>query len=111
MTEHETAQLQKLQISYPGAKPLPEGGRTVVLLPGVTLFSAEKTYKMDLLLCPFEHTGYPTRLLFEHEIPGKGQNWKTLYVAGKNWSACSWTGVPANADWPAILCAHLRAVA
>lgn len=90
---------------------LREGGKPVVLLPHFGFTGAGRGDAMDLLLVPFEHSGYTTRLFFERKIDGRGRNWNQHRVVDRNWWAPSWNNVPASASWPEILCAHLRAVA
>ncbi len=87
-----------------------EGGNPVVLLPQFTFRSAGCKVRMDLLLYPAAHSGYPTRLFFERKIEGRGNNWTQHYVVDRHWWACSWGGIEANMNWPSLLCAHLRAV-
>jgi hypothetical protein len=104
-------QFQKLRNLHGSAVLLSEGGKPVVVLPGFTFQSDGHSVTMDLLLRPHAHSGYPTRLFFAEQIEGKGQNWNQHRVVGRNWWAPSWNYVPESMDWPAMLCAHLRAVA
>jgi hypothetical protein len=104
-------QLASLKQICSSAKLLTEGGKPVVLLPDLQFQAAGKTQKMTLLLVPFEHTNYKTRLFFERQIEGRGQNWKQQRVVDQQWWAPSWQGVPANLPWTEILLAHLRCVA
>ena len=90
---------------------LKEAGKPVVLLPGFSFTAAGRAATMDLLLVPFEHSGYTTRLFFERKIDGRARNWSQHRVVDRNWWAPSWNNVPVNSPWPEILCAHLRAVA
>ena len=90
---------------------LKEGGKPVALLPAFNFIAAGRTETMDLLLVPFEHSGYVTRLFFERKIDGRGNNWSSHRVVDRNWWAPSWNHVPANLSWLTMLCAHLRAVA
>lgn len=90
---------------------LHEGGKPVVLLPAFSFVAAGRTETMDLLLVPFKHSGYITRLFFERKVEGSGNNWSAHRVVDRNWWAPSWNNVPASIPWPSMLCAHLRAVA
>lgn len=90
---------------------LKEGGKPVVLLPAFRFMAAGCDEKMDLLLVPFAHSGYTTRLFFERKIDGRGRNWRQHRVVDRNWWAPSWNNVAASSPWPEILCSHLRAVA
>ena len=90
---------------------LKEGGKPAALLPAFTFTAAGRAATMDLLLVPFKHSGYVTRLFFEREIPCRGRNWSQHHVVDRTWWAPSWNNVPETLPWPAMLCAHLRAVA
>ena len=90
---------------------LREGGKPVVLLPAFRFTAAGRGATMDLLLVPFEHSGYTTRLFFERKIDGRVRNWSQHRVVDRNWWAPSWNNVPASSPWIEIFCAHLRAVA
>jgi hypothetical protein len=104
-------EFERVKAMHGSAVLLKEGGQPVVLLPGFGFTAAGKPQKMDLLLVPFAHSGYVTRLFFERMIDGRGSNWKTHRIAERNWWAPSWNNVPASMRWTAMLCAHLRAVA
>ena len=90
---------------------LKEGGQPVVLLPAFRFRAAGHLDTMDLLLVPFEHSGYTTRLFFERKIDGRGSNWSQHRVVDRNWWVPSWNNVPASSPWPEILFAHLRTIA
>lgn len=88
-----------------------EGGNPVVLLRNFFFRAADADARMDLLLHPSAHSGYTTRLFFEKPIEGRGANWNRHRVAEREWWAPSWQNVQDSLSWPAMLCAHLRAVA
>lgn len=100
-----------LKAMHERAVLLKEGGKPVVLLPAFSFAAAGRSATMDLLLVPFEHSGYTTRLFFEHKIDGRGQNWSQHRVVDHNWWAPSWNNVSASLPWREMLCAHLRPVA
>jgi hypothetical protein len=104
-------EFESLRSMHSAAVPLKEGGQPVVLLPGFGFTAGEQAYTMDLLLVPFAHSGYVTRLFFERVIDGRGANWKSHRVVERNWWAPSWNHVPASLRWTQMLLAHLRAVA
>ncbi|WIW50460.1 hypothetical protein ML401_35680 (plasmid) [Bradyrhizobium sp. 62B] len=99
-----------LKAMHNSAVLLSEGGQPVVLLPGFGFTAGGQAQTMDLLLVPFEHSGYVTRLFFARQITGRGSNWKELRVIERNWWAPSWNHVPATLPWTKMLLAHLRAV-
>ena len=103
-------ELARLKAMHETAALLKEGSQTVVLLAAFAFTAAGRVETMDLLLVPFEHSGYITRLFFEHKINGRGNNWTRHRVVDRNWWAPSWNHVPADLPWPAMLCEHLRAV-
>lgn len=106
-----SAPFDGLQAMHAPAILLKEGGQPVALLPSFGFVAAGQAQRMDLLLVPFAHSGYVTRLFFERKIEGRGANWKQHRVAERNWWAPSWNNVPASLSWTQMLSAHLRAVA
>lgn len=100
-----------LKVMHELAVLLKEGDKPVVLIPAFNFTAGGRAETMDLLLVPFEHTGYTTRLFFERKIDDRGSNWSQHRVVDRNWWAPSWNNVPATLSWPTMLCAHLRAVA
>ncbi len=104
-------EMQRMQALHDKAVLLQEGGQPAVLLPEFRFKAAGRDETMNLLLVPQAHSGYATRLFFERQIGGRGNNWAQHYVAGKSWWAPSWKDVAATLSWTAMLCAHLRAVA
>ena len=109
MTDQATAFAQ-MKAMHDSAVLLKEGGQPVVLLPAFGFTVSGKPERMDLLLVPFAHSGYVTRLFFERKIEGRGSNWKSHRVVERNWWAPSWNHVPAGMPWVRMLCAHLRAL-
>lgn len=105
------AGLAALRALHNDCKLLKEGGNPVVLLQRFAFRAADADAQMDLLLHPAPHSGYTTRLFFEKQIEGRGVNWNRHRVAEREWWAPSWQNVQASMPWPAMLCAHLRAVA
>lgn len=100
-----------LQNMHSNAVLLTEGGRPVAFLPSFNFIAAGKPVTMDLLLMPFKHSNYDTRLFFERQIVGRADNWACHRVVDRNWWAPSWNHVATTLPWTAMLCAHLRAVA
>lgn len=90
---------------------LKEGGQPVILLPAFRFMAGDVPHVMDLLLVPFAHSGYITRLFFERQIENRGANWNQHRVVERNWWAPSWNHVPETMPWTKMLSAHLRAVA
>lgn len=105
------AQFEGIKAMHAGAALLKEGGQPVVMLPAFGFTAGDQAYQMDLLLVPFAHSGYVTRLFFERQIAGRGRNWKQHRVVERNWWAPSWNNVPATLAWRQMLMAHLGAVA
>ncbi|MFZ1923570.1 MAG: hypothetical protein WAU57_18260 [Xanthobacteraceae bacterium] len=105
------AEMEQIKPMHADALLLKEGGQPVAYLRAFGFTAAGKPERMDLLLVPFAHSGYVTRLFFERQIGGRGSNWKTHRVAERNWWAPSWNNVPASMPWTQMLLAHLRAVA
>ena len=108
---HPTEEFARLKGMHERAVLLKEGSRPIALLSNFVFVVENRTETMDLLLVPFEHSGYITRLFFERKINGRGRNWTRHRVVDRNWWAPSWNNVSANLPWPAMLCEHLRAIA
>lgn len=104
-------EFMRLKAMHGSAVLLKEGGQAVAFLPAFSFAAGSRSATMDLLLVPFAHSGYTTRLFFEREIAGRGQNWSQHRVVDRNWWAPSWNNVPASSPWREMLCAHLKAVA
>lgn len=100
-----------LKSMHTSAVLLKEGGQHVALLPGFGFTAGGCAHRMDLLLVPFAHSGYVTRLFFEREIDGRASNWKQYRLLERNWWAPSWNHVPVTMRWTQMLSAHLGAVA
>jgi hypothetical protein len=105
------AEFANLKAMHPAAVLLKGGGQPVALLPAFGFTAGDQPHTMDLLLVPFAHSGYITRLFFERKIEGRGANWKNHRVVERSWSAPSWNHVPTSLSWTQMLSAHLRAVA
>jgi hypothetical protein len=109
----DQAKFAALKAIYPQAVLESEGGKPVGILPDMKFQAGNATQQMTLLLVPFEHSGYATRLFFERALKGFGSsdNWKEHTLLNRKWWAPSWANVSANLTWGSMLCAHLRAVA
>ena len=106
-----TKQFVGLKAMHAGTVLLKEGGQLVALLPAFGFTAAgNQAFRMDLLLVPFMHSGYVTRLFFERQIAGRAINWNQHRLLERNWWAPSWNHVPASLRWTQMLLAHLRAV-
>lgn len=99
--------LDELLRHFPDAKLVQEGGFDFVYIPGLRLSTGEVVSTHDVLLCPQAHSGYPTRFFVDQQIPGKGQNWKSFSILGKQWWSCSINGIPADQACLQILLAFL----
>ena len=104
-------ELAHLKAVHESTTLLREGGRPVALLRAFSFTAAGRGETMDLLLVPFAHSGYTTRLFFERQLDGRGSNWTEHRVVDHHWWAPSWNNIHASTPWPEMLLAHLRAVA
>jgi len=101
-------QLEELRRLCPGAQELPQGGTEYIFLPALKHPCAPGT--LDALLCPQQHSGYPTRLFLSAPITGKGANWSTHTILGRTWHTWSWNHVSSDQRLAEILAQHLRAL-
>lgn len=99
-----------LEAAYPDARLLTEAGITYVYIPKLKFETGGSTMEMEALLCPQQHGGYTTRLFLSHQVPGRGGNWSTFGILGKQWHTWSWNNVSANRPWLEILANHLCAL-
>jgi hypothetical protein len=105
-------QLAEVAALYPGAATLQEGGITFVLLPKVGMPEGSTPDCVDLLLCPVERDGYPSRLYFGAAIQGAPtQNWHVqgVRIVERLWWAFSWR-VPVGLRLAQMVEAHLQAL-
>ena len=107
-TAQEFAALRAL---HEAAVLLKEGGLQVALLPSFPFAANSCPETMGLLLVPFSHSDYNTRLFSERKINNRGSNWNGHRVVDRNWWSPSWHHISAEMHLPAILYAHLKAVA
>jgi len=103
-------ELESLKVMCEGATLWTEGGQPIAYLPSFRFPTREGERVMDLLLVPFTHTGYETRLFFRDMATKMPPPWTQVPVCGQSWWGLSWRGVQANLPWPQMLAAHLRAV-
>jgi hypothetical protein len=105
-----TEEFEKIRQTWPDAKLRTEGGNSAVYLPGFQFESGGVSVTMDLLLYPYPHGSYVTRLFFRKQLT-KGPNWGAHFVCGESWWAPSWKDVRADQPWISMLANHLKAVA
>lgn len=103
-------ELDRLRALCPEAELWPEGGRHAAILPRFAFKHRGTAAVEDLLLVPFAHSGYETRLFFRRQLT-TDQTWHAHVVCGQTWWSPSWRGVLEDRPWTEILADHLRAVA
>ena len=103
-------QLDELKRFFSSAACAKEAGITYILLPNAVLPSGCNPGSTDLLLCPAERDGYPSRLYFSAQISSPKQlNWNgSIRVLERNWFAYSWK-VEAGLRLAQMIQAHLQA--
>lgn len=107
----ESNSLDALKRLHSDCQLLKEAGMALALLRNFAFRAGDVEQRMDLLLYPASHSGYTSRLFFERAIANRGVNWNQHRVVDRSWWAPSWQHVSATLPWPAMLAAHLRAVA
>lgn len=107
LPDDQVSELKQLFSSIQAAK---EGGITYVLIPGAKLPPGCAPEVVDLLLCPAERDGYPSRLYFAQQIASsKNLNWNgNTRVLERNWFAYSWKVTP-GIRLAQMVQAHLQA--
>ena len=89
-------QLNELRKFYLDAREASEANVPYVLISQAPMPEGCTPRTMDVLLCPQEQNGYPTRLYFDSRVecpakPGRNLNWNgTARILERNWSMLSW---------------------
>ena len=106
-------QLDELKKSFPEKEILmcDEGGVNFLLIPAISLPDGWTPSVVDLLFCPIQRDGYPSRLYFSEKITGKqALNWNTTTVIlGRTWYAFSWR-IDANQSLLNSIFGYLKAL-
>lgn len=102
--------VEELKQIYGEVQTAREGGRLFFFIPAMAMPPGCKPEAVDVLLCPSERDGYPSRLFFAERVQGPGtRNWNTeARILERRWFAYSWK-VPQSDLRPAqLIQAHLR---
>ena len=104
-------QLSELKRFFPEVLAAQEGGITYLLLPATPMPDGCTPASVDILLCPSERDGYPSRLYFAERVQcATNLNWNgNCRVLERNWSAYSWK-VETGIRLLQMVQAHLRAL-
>jgi len=87
---------------------LTEGTLTFILLRGLQFQHKRELIKIDALICPQKHDGYPTRIFLDRKLEIDGTaNWKVYQFLGSNWHSWSWNNIPKEQRLIQILADHL----
>jgi hypothetical protein len=104
----EKSQLEELSRLCTGVEVHAEGSYTFILLRELQFQHGGETLKMNVLICPQSHDGYPTRIFLERKLEANGTaNWKVYTFLGQNWHSWSWNNVPQEQRLAQILADHL----
>jgi len=104
------SEFARIQAHYPNAELLEAGGQHFVYLPNLAIATPQGVVTRNALLCPYEHTGYRTRLFLSEAVPSKVSNWTSHPLFTRSWVTWSWQHVEANQPWTTILANHLAAL-
>jgi hypothetical protein len=89
-------QLEELRKYYSDVAEATEAGVPYALIRKASMPPGCNPAVMDVLLCPYEQNGYPSRLYFESRVecppkPGRNLNWSgTARILERNWAMLSW---------------------
>jgi hypothetical protein len=107
-------QIVELKALYPGLAAHAEGGTTYLLLPQAKLPEGCSPSQTDLLLCPTERDGYPSRLFFAQVVQcskSPNLNWNgNARIVERNWHAYSWRVKTPGLRLAQIVTSHMRAL-
>ena len=104
-------QVQELKAFSTDVSTGTEGGREYPILNGVSVPGWQPS-EVDVLLCPYERDGYPSRLFLSAKVTGRpGLNWNSeARILGRNWFAYSFRVPHSNLRLAQLLAAHMRAL-
>ena len=84
-------ELDELRGLSPEAAIYTEGGKDYILLPNVRVPDPTSSLVTDILFCPTDRDGYPSRLFFAQQAPSKtARQWTSFRIIGREWWAYSW---------------------
>lgn len=102
-------EFERIKAVYEDASALEQGGKMFVHLPGLVIATKSGSITRDALLCPYEHSGYRTRLFLDRIVPGGLANWTEHSLFTRKWVTWSWNYIVAEQAWTSILANHLAA--
>ncbi|MFT3714053.1 MAG: hypothetical protein QM817_40850 [Archangium sp.] len=104
-------EVRELKVFSASVETGTEGGREYVIVNGVSVPGWEPN-KVDVLLCPYERDGYPSRLFLSAKVAGRGGlNWNSeARLLGRNWFAFSFKVPHSDLRLAQLLAAHMRAL-
>ena len=77
----EESQLAELSQLCAGVEVHTEGTYVFVLLRELQFQHKDTLIKMDVLICPQKHDGYPTRIFLAEKLDANGTaNWKVYHI-------------------------------
>ena len=110
MSDAET-ELTAISALCAAAQLIDERGGKVAYLPAFTFDVGGTSITQDLLFLPAQLASYPSsRLLYEHPVAGRGNNWSTHHLIGRLWHAPSYK-VDISRSWRDQIQQHLQALA
>lgn len=107
-------EVNELEQLFPGAVMYADGDSELFLLPNMLLPSGCSPQRTDLLLCPTQRDGYPSRLFFAERIQApttQSLNWNGGgYIIERTWHAFSLKIEEPGLRLAQMVKAHLRAL-
>ena len=106
-------QMTELINSFPNKeiKKNEEAGITYFMIPAINLPDTCSPRVVDVLLCPTQRDGYPSRLFFSEKVVSKtNRNWNTdAVILARQWHAFSWK-LTVNDTLLKMVLGHLQAL-
>ncbi|MDD5259490.1 MAG: hypothetical protein PHD29_05940 [bacterium] len=108
--EDQISELKKLS---PDVMLAEEGGIEYLLIPKLAMPPNCDPAIVDVILCPVQRDGYPSRLFFAQKVKSpKTLNWngQDVRILDKTWHAYSWKVIRPGLRLAQMVSAHLAAL-
>ncbi len=113
MIQFSESEIAELKALFPEVSRFDEGDLPYFLIPNLAFPEGIKPRACDVLLCPVQRDGYPSRLFFAARLESvKAASWNpnSTRILERNWYVYSWKLTQANLRLAHLVGLHLRAL-